>query len=82
METLIVIGVGLALVTALSAIVYEMAEARGRHPWAWTIAAFIGLFVVFIGWAVVAATLVLVGPTTEKESADHQQMAAVTHSRT
>jgi len=81
METLIIIGIGLALATTLSAIVYEMAETRGRHPWAWTIAAFIGLFVVLIGWAVVVATLVLVGPTMEKASADHQQMAAATHSR-
>ena len=77
MDTLIIIGIGLAIVTGLCAVVYEMAEARGRHPWGWTIASFIGLFFALIGWAAVAATLALVGPTKEKKWADHQEMAAV-----
>ena len=81
METLVIIGVGLALATGLCAIVYEMAEARGRHPWPWTIAAFVGLFFVLIGWVLVAVTLAIVGPTTEQRSADHPEMGAMAHSR-
>ena len=76
MDTLIIIGIGLAIVTGLCAVVYEMAEARGRHPWGWTIAALIGLFFALIGWVVVVTILALVGPTKEKKWAHYQEMAA------
>ena len=62
METLFVIGVALVIATALCAIVEQLAADRGRNTWAWTIASFIGLWFAFIGWLVVVAALVVIGP--------------------
>jgi hypothetical protein len=75
METLILIGIILVLVTTLLAIVDHMAEVRGRHRGPWTIAAFVGICFAVVGWLVVAAALVVAGPTREQRSATHQGTA-------
>jgi hypothetical protein len=48
-----------------------MAEERGRNRGAWTIAAFVGICLAVVGWLLVAAALVIAGPTREQRSATH-----------
>ena len=76
MDTLIIIGIVLGVVTGLCATVYEMAGARGRHRWGWTLAAFIGLCIAFVGWVVVAIGLFLIGPAKGAGWADRREVTA------
>jgi len=71
METLIIIGVTLALVTTMLAIVERMAETRGRNRGAWTLAAFVGICLAVVGWLVVVAALVLAGPSQDQRQTSH-----------
>ena len=79
MELLVTIGLALAIVTALSVVVESMAEARGRHRWAWVIASLAGLAFAVVGWFVVVGALVLLGPSSDKRKIDHA-VPAPTHS--
>lgn len=75
METLIVIGLGLALVTTMLVIVDHMAEDRGRHQGAWTMAALAGICAAVVGWFVVVGALILAGPTAAQRAAAHPKAA-------
>jgi hypothetical protein len=74
MQTLIFIGIAIAVITTLLVIVDRMAEGRGRNQWAWVIAAFIGLWFAFIGWVAVVAALVFVGHSDGKRHPTHRPM--------
>ena len=75
METLIFIGVTLALVTTMLVIVERMAETRGRNRGAWTLAAFVGICLAVVGWFVVMAALVLAGLSQDRRQASHHSTA-------
>jgi len=75
MDTLIIIGVALAVITTLCVIVYEMAEDRGRHAWAWTLAAAVGLACFIVGWLVVAVALALAGPVGARRPDGYRETA-------
>ena len=63
MELLAIVGIALVVVTAACAAVEAMAEARGRDPRAWALAAFVGLLCAVVGYFIVVGALLLVGPT-------------------
>ena len=79
MELLVIIGLALAIITALSVVVESMAEARGRHRWAWGLASLVGLAFAVAGWFVVIGVLVARGPSSDQRKLDHA-VAAPTHS--
>ena len=71
MELLILIGLALVVITTLSVIVEELAEARGRNRWAWVIASLVGLAFAVVGWLVVVGALVLAGPASDGHKHGH-----------
>ena len=79
METLLLIGVVLLGATVLCCLVEEMAVRRGRNRVAWTIAAFVGLLFAFVGWVVVAAALLVLGPAHEQTQTAHGHGVASAH---
>ncbi len=79
MELLLLIGVALLVATVLCCVVEEMAESRGRNRVAWTIAALVGLLFAFVGWVVVAAALLVLGPASGQAQTAHSHGVASAH---
>ena len=74
MELLILIGLALIVITTLSVIVEELAEARGRNRWAWIIASLVGLAFAFVGWLVVVGALVVAGSPSDGHHTGHRHL--------
>ena len=79
MDVLLLIGVVLLVATVLCCMVEEMAVRRGRNRAAWTIAAFVGLLFAFVGWVVVAAALMVLGPRDAQARSAHGHGVASVH---
>jgi amino acid transporter len=63
MELLVIIAIAIVVATAACAAVEAMAQERGRDARMWTIAALIGLLVALVGYLVVVAALLILGPS-------------------